>query len=98
MAQIDMLTSIKGVSVFIAAAIIADIINVNRFKDSKYFTSYQVPSTKYQLFAFGPSCGELEYFHPYPGDQQEREETFFFPVDPIVESCRKGQYATQEVV
>jgi transposase len=40
MAQLDILTSIKGVSVFIAAAIIADIIDVNRFKDSKHFTSY----------------------------------------------------------
>jgi hypothetical protein len=43
MAQIDILTSIKGVSVFIAAAIIADIadsIDVNRFKDAKHFTSY----------------------------------------------------------
>jgi transposase len=40
MAQIDILTSIKGVSVFIAAAVIADIIDVNRFKDAKHFTSY----------------------------------------------------------
>jgi hypothetical protein len=30
----------KGVSVFIAIAIIADIIEVSRFKDSKHFTSY----------------------------------------------------------
>jgi transposase len=40
MAQIDILTSMKGVSVFIAIAIIADIIDVSRFKDSKHFTSY----------------------------------------------------------
>jgi transposase len=40
MVQIDLLTSMKGVSVFIAIAIIADIIEVNRFKDSKHFTSY----------------------------------------------------------
>jgi transposase len=40
MAQIDLLTSMKGVSVFIAIAIIADIIEVSRFKDSKHFTSY----------------------------------------------------------
>jgi transposase len=40
MAQIDILTSMKGVSVFTAAAIIADIIDVGRFKDSKHFTSY----------------------------------------------------------
>ena len=40
MAQIDILTSMKGISVFIAIAIIADIINVNRFKNSKAFTSY----------------------------------------------------------
>jgi transposase len=40
MASIDILTSMKGVSVFIAIAIIADIIEVSRFKDSKHFTSY----------------------------------------------------------
>jgi transposase len=40
MAQIDILTSMKGVSVFIAIAIIADIIDVSRFKNSKHFTSY----------------------------------------------------------
>jgi transposase len=40
MAQIDILTSMKGVSVFIAIAITADIIDVSRFKDSKHFTSY----------------------------------------------------------
>jgi transposase len=38
--QIDILTSMKGISVFIATAIIADIIEVGRFKDSKHFTSY----------------------------------------------------------
>ena len=40
MDQITILTSMKGISVFIAIAIIADIIDVNRFKDSKHFTSY----------------------------------------------------------
>jgi len=40
MAQIEILTSMKGISVFIAIAIIADIIEVNRFKNSKKFTSY----------------------------------------------------------
>jgi transposase len=40
MPQIDILTSMKGVSVFIAIAIIADIIDVSRFKDAKHFTSY----------------------------------------------------------
>jgi transposase len=40
MKQIDILTSMKGVSVFIAIAIIADIIDVRRFKNSKQFTSY----------------------------------------------------------
>ena len=39
-AQIDILTSMKGISVFIAIAIIADIIDVSRFKNSKAFTSY----------------------------------------------------------
>ena len=40
MAQVRILTSMKGVSVFIAIAVIADIINVDRFKNSKAFTSY----------------------------------------------------------
>ena len=40
MAQIAILTSMKGVSVFIAAAIIADIIDVGRFRNSKAFASY----------------------------------------------------------
>ena len=40
MEQIAVLTSMKGVSVFIAIAIIADIIEVSRFRDSKAFTSY----------------------------------------------------------
>ena len=40
MKQIQILTSMKGVSVFIAIAIIADIITVNRFKNSKAFASY----------------------------------------------------------
>jgi transposase len=40
MTQIDILTSMKGVSVFIGIAIIADVIEVSRFKDSKRFTPY----------------------------------------------------------
>ena len=40
MREIKILTSMKGVSVFIAIAIIADIIKVDRFKNSKAFTSY----------------------------------------------------------
>jgi transposase len=40
MREIDILTSMKGISVFIAIAVIADIIEVNRFKNSKAFTSY----------------------------------------------------------
>lgn len=39
MPQIDLLTSMKGVSVFIAIAIITDIIDVSRFKNAKQFTS-----------------------------------------------------------
>ena len=49
MREIEILTSMKGISVFIAIAIIADIIKVDRFKNSKAFTSYlrsapQMPS------------------------------------------------------
>jgi transposase len=40
MREIEILTSMKGVSVFIAVAIIADIIDVSRFKNSKAFASY----------------------------------------------------------
>jgi transposase len=40
MREIEILTSLQGISVFIAIAIIADIIDVNRFKNSKAFTSY----------------------------------------------------------
>jgi transposase len=40
MPQIQILTSMKGVSVFIAIAIIADIIEVSRFRNSKAFASY----------------------------------------------------------
>jgi transposase len=40
MREIEILTSMKGVGVFTAIAIIADIINVSRFKNSKSFTSY----------------------------------------------------------
>jgi transposase len=40
MREIEILTSMKGISVFIAIAVIADIIKVDRFKNSKMFTSY----------------------------------------------------------
>jgi len=40
MQEIEILTGMKGISVFIAIAIIADIIDVGRFRDSKAFTSY----------------------------------------------------------
>jgi transposase len=45
-AQIDILTSMKGISVFIAIAIIADIIDVSRFRNSKAFTSYFRPAPR----------------------------------------------------
>jgi transposase len=44
MEPIDLLTSMKGVSVFIAIAMLADSIEVSRFKDSKHFTSYLRPA------------------------------------------------------
>ena len=40
MRDIEILTSMKGIGVFTAIAVIADIIQVNRFKNSKAFTSY----------------------------------------------------------
>lgn len=38
--EIDILTSQKGVSVVAAAAIISDIVSVDRFQNSKHFASY----------------------------------------------------------
>jgi transposase len=38
--QIDVLTGMKGVSVFNAVVIMADIVSVDRFPNSKHFTSY----------------------------------------------------------
>jgi transposase len=40
MKQIDILTSISGVSVITALAIIADVVDISRFKNAKHFTSY----------------------------------------------------------
>jgi transposase len=40
MKEIEILTSMKGVGVFTAIAILTDIIQVDRFKNSKAFTSY----------------------------------------------------------
>lgn len=38
--EVDILCSMKGISVFLAIAIITDIIDIRRFKNSKVFTSY----------------------------------------------------------
>ena len=38
--EIDILTSMKGISVFIAIAIISDIATIERFPNSKHFSSY----------------------------------------------------------
>jgi transposase len=46
MVVIDILTSMRGVSVFIAIAIIADVVEVSRFKNSKHFTSYLPPAPR----------------------------------------------------
>jgi transposase len=40
MREIEILTSMNGISVFIAIAVIADIIKVDRFRNSKAFTAY----------------------------------------------------------
>jgi transposase len=39
-AQIEILTSIKGISPFIALALIADIADISRFPDAKHLSSY----------------------------------------------------------
>jgi transposase len=54
MKEIDLLTSMKGVGVFIAIAIIADVIEVSRFKNSKAFTSYLRSAPK--VAASNTSC------------------------------------------
>ena len=38
--EIDILTSMKGISVFTAIALIADIATIERFPNSKHFSSY----------------------------------------------------------
>ena len=38
--EIDILTSMKGISVMTAIAIIAEIVTIDRFPNSKHFTSY----------------------------------------------------------
>jgi transposase len=40
MPQIEVLTSMSGISVITAIAVIADVIDVSRFRNSKHFTSY----------------------------------------------------------
>jgi transposase len=40
MKEIEILTSMSGISVITAIAIIADVIAVSRFRNSKHFTSY----------------------------------------------------------
>jgi transposase len=40
MKEIEILTSMSGISVITAIAIIADVIDVSRFRNSKHFTSY----------------------------------------------------------
>jgi transposase len=39
MSQIEILTSMTGISVITAIAIIADVIEVSRFRNSKHFAS-----------------------------------------------------------
>jgi len=40
MSQIEILTSMSGISVITALAVIADVIDVSRFRNSKHFASY----------------------------------------------------------
>jgi transposase len=40
MAQINILTSMSGISVITAIAVIADVVDVSRFRNSKHFASY----------------------------------------------------------
>jgi transposase len=40
MREIDILAGMKGIGVFIAIAIVADVIDVSRFRNSRAFTSY----------------------------------------------------------
>lgn len=38
--EVDILTSIKGISSFVAVAILADVADIHRFKNAKHFCSY----------------------------------------------------------
>jgi transposase len=40
MKQIEILTSMSGISVIAALAVISDVVNISRFKNSKHFASY----------------------------------------------------------
>jgi hypothetical protein len=86
MGQTDVLIGMKGVSVFIVIAIIANIIDMSRFKNSKHFTAFRSPR------------GELEYERQRPGDKQARAEVRFAPVDPFAEPCDERQRKTVGMV
>jgi transposase len=85
MPETGILTGMKGVSVFIAIAIIADIIDVSRFRDAKAFTSY-LRSAPYVAF------------DEYRRDQQEGQETGGGSFDPIAQSCTEFQCQAESVV
>ena len=48
--EINILTSMRGLSVFTAIAIISDIITVRRFQNSKKFSSYLRSTPRVESF------------------------------------------------
>jgi hypothetical protein len=78
MTGIDILTGMKGVSVFIAIAVIADIIEVGRFKGSGRFASYLRPA---------PRAANSNGTVKNRGEEQEGEEAIGDVVDPAAEPC-----------
>jgi transposase len=89
MKQIEILTSMKGVSVFIATAILADIIDVSRFKNSKTFTSY---------LRSAPQVSSSNTSPEYSGDEQEGKKTFGNALNAELKSCSCGQPKVAKVV
>jgi transposase len=77
MKEIQILRSMKGIRVFIAIAVITDIIRVERFRNSKAFTSYLRSAPK--VANSNTSVNK--------GNEQEGEEAVFKPYNAVAQPC-----------
>lgn len=57
--EIDILTSIKGISPFVAVALMADIADIHRFKNSKHFCSYLRAAPKIDASGASTTIGKV---------------------------------------